>query len=162
MNTKTIALFALLAFVGCRKDNEPTPTTTQIQTTYVGDYQLSGTETTDVDGRVTPIPLNQGTLSVFAGTKPNTYFFWEQLGTREVGYFVKVNGTSFTIEPYYDQIFYDGNRWLALVNGTGSFEKGRVQISKSTNNFNINNPTSNPKPNNHQITKKYDFSGNLK
>lgn len=125
-----LPLLALLSFMsGCKKD----PATPQpVAATIAGEYKTLATVTYVVDGKTTTESRN-GTLSVFQGNTPNTYYFLEKYPAYEQGYSVTLMANTVAVDQFAETIRYDNIEWYAYQNGTGTVGTNRIDLIKTTN-----------------------------
>jgi hypothetical protein len=117
----------LFTLSGCKKEADPTPLET-----IAGEYNLTATVIATVDGKTT-VQTGTGTLSVFKGNTPGTYYFLEKYPSYQISYMTNHDGKAFKMEQTVDMVRYGNIEYYGYQNGTGNTDINKITINKVTN-----------------------------
>jgi hypothetical protein len=95
-----------------------------------GEYAITGTTSYTIDGTVSTAPLS-GTLSVYAGNDPNSYYFLERYGTTELGYLAWHTSNNFTIQEVPDYSYYNSVKYYGYQKGGGTLATNKITVDRS-------------------------------
>ncbi|QMW04589.1 hypothetical protein [Spirosoma foliorum] len=101
-----------------------------------GDYKLTGVASYTINGVVSSAPVS-GTLSVFVGENPQTYYFLEKVGTSQLGYLTTCVGEKFTVESIVDGTKYNNTWYYGRQNGSGTISAGRIEFDRYANTSSV-------------------------
>jgi hypothetical protein len=127
MKSLFLSASLIIALIGCKQaDNTVTPVDP-----IPGEYQATATATYTIDGKTTTQTAT-GTLSVYAGNSPGSYYFVERYPSYEQGYLTTFSNDSFTLSTIADVVRYNNIEWYGYQNGSGKTSTGKLTFSKAT------------------------------
>lgn len=102
--------------------------------TLAGDYVLTGTASYTIEGAVLSEPMS-GTLSIFAGSSPNYYYFLERTNKGRIGFLTTHTNTHFTIESVQDNTRVGSTTYYGNLdnNSKGIVEKDSIVYDRYAN-----------------------------
>ncbi len=132
MKAQLLTACIIATLFGCKPAEPVTPADP-----IPGEYKLSGTVSYTIDGAVSSDPLS-GTLSVYAGNTPGTYYFLERYQSTELGYLTNHNSSTFTVQGVPDYTLYRDVKYYGYQSGSGTVSGGTIKYERYAD---TNSPT---------------------
>lgn len=106
--------------------------------TLAGDYMLTGTASYTIEGAVSSEPVS-GTLSIFAGSASNYYYFLERTNKGRIGFLTTHANTRFSIESVQDNTRVGSTTYFGSLdsNSKGTVEKDSIVYDRYANTENV-------------------------
>jgi len=106
--------------------------------TLAGDYLITGTASYTIEGCVSSEPMS-GTLSVFAGSSPNYYYFLERTNKGRISFLTTHTNTRFSIESVQDNTRVGSTTYFGNLdsNSKGTAEKDSIVYDRYANTENV-------------------------
>ncbi|MCK8493763.1 hypothetical protein M0L20_17990 [Spirosoma sp. RP8] len=109
-----------------------------------GDYRLTGTASYTIEGAISSEPVS-GTLSIFAGSSPQYYYFLERTNKGRIGFLTTHTNTRFSIESVQDYTRVGSATYFGYLdnNSQGTVENDSIVYDRyaDTENVGITSPT---------------------
>lgn len=138
--SKSIILLVMLSFFASCKEM----VTMQPMQGLTGDYRLTGTASYTIEGAISSEPIS-GTLSVFAGSSPQYYYFLERTNKGRIGFLTTHTNSHFSIESVQDKTQVGSTTYFGNLD---SYSQGTVVNDSvvydryaNTENVGITSPT---------------------